>query len=101
MSLQKTSTQAMLNFKEYQILDEDMQTQLLSLDGVSLKLFCIESNSRRELYSLYNFYVEIIFDGKTDEPLYLNPFENTLHLEKYLEQIDVAELLGIGEKGSR
>ncbi|MES2881939.1 MAG: hypothetical protein V4676_07320 [Bacteroidota bacterium] len=91
----------MLNFKEYQILDEDMQTQLLSLNGVYLDLFCMELNCRRELYALYNFYVEIIFDEQTDEPLYLNPFDNTLQLEKYLDQIDVAESLVTGEKGSR
>ena len=91
----------MLNFREYQILHEDMQTQLLSLDGVYLELVCKEFNCKRELYALYNFYVEIIFDEITDEPLYLNPFENVVQLEKYLELIDVAEVLGIGEKGAR
>jgi hypothetical protein len=89
----------MLTFEEYVSLDNDLQTQVLSLDGVYLELIRSCRNLNVELYSLYNFYVEIFFDKITEEPLYLKAFKNSNNLEPYLALIDIADILGIREEG--
>ncbi|HEU4633455.1 MAG TPA: hypothetical protein VFS22_05695 [Flavisolibacter sp.] len=89
----------MLTFEEYISLDNDLQTQVLSLDGVYLELIRSCRNLNVELYSLYNFYVEVFFDRVTEEPLYLKAFKNTRHLNPYLELIDIADVFGIREEG--
>jgi hypothetical protein len=85
----------MLSFDEYSSLDEDLQTQILSLEGVRLELVRNCRHLSVELYALYNFYVEIFFDKKTEEPLYLKAFKKIKNLEPYLESIDIAEMLGM------
>ena len=84
----------MLSFEEYSSLDEDLQTQVLSLDGVYLELTRNARNMNVELYALYNFYVEIFFDRNTEEPLYLKPFKKMKYLDPYLEWVDIAEVQG-------
>ncbi|MGN6163246.1 MAG: hypothetical protein ACTHOF_01795 [Flavisolibacter sp.] len=82
----------MLTFEEYSSLDEDLQTQVLSLDGVYLELIRNARNLNVELYALYNFYVEIFFDKNTEEPLYLKPFKKMKYLDPYLVLVDIAEV---------
>jgi hypothetical protein len=89
----------MLAFEDYLNLEEDLQTQVLSLDGVYLELIRNARNLNVELYALYDFYVEIFFDRETEEPLYLKAFKNVEDLEPYLELVDIAEVLGIREEG--
>jgi hypothetical protein len=89
----------MLSFDEYLELDEDLQTQLLSWDGVYLELIRGSRNLNVELYALYGFYVEIFFDKETEEPLYLKPFRNLKYLEPYLEMVDISDVIGIREEG--
>lgn len=79
----------MLTFEEYMVLDEDLQTQVLSLDGVFLDLIRGTRNVNIELYALYSFYVEIFFDKTTEEPLYIKPFHNLDILEPYLEMVEI------------
>ncbi|MBA2744598.1 MAG: hypothetical protein H0U44_00090 [Flavisolibacter sp.] len=89
----------MLTYNEFIELNEDMQTQLLSLEGVCLE---VSRNSRKfhiELYSLYGFYCEIYFNKENEEPMYLRSFKNLKNLDPYLESIDVGELLRIMEEG--
>lgn len=89
----------MLSFEEYLALEEDLQTQILSWDGVYLDLIRSSRNLNVELYTLYGFYVEIFFDKETEEPLYLKPFNDMRSLEPYLEGIDIADVFGIREEG--
>jgi hypothetical protein len=89
----------MLTFEDYLDLEEDLQTQVLCLDGVYLELIRNARNLNVELYALYDFYVEIFFDKETEEPLYLKAFQETEGLEPYLELVDIAEVLGIKEDG--
>ena len=89
----------MLTFEEYVSLDEDLQTQILSFDGVYLELVRTCRNLNVELYSLYTFYDEIFFDKETEEPIYLKPFKSVKSLEPYLGLIDIAEIFGIREEG--
>jgi len=89
----------MIKYQEYLSLHEDLQTQLLSVDGVCLDLVRNCRNISVELYSLYQFYVEIFFDKATEEPLYLKAFNKLELLDPYLDQVDIAELKEIREGG--
>jgi hypothetical protein len=89
----------MLTFEEYLLLNEDLQSQVLSWDGVYLQIARNAASLSVELYSLYNFYVEIYFDKETEEPVFLKPFQDLRKLDPYLETIDLTEILGIREEG--
>jgi len=89
----------MLTYHGYRELSEDLQVQVLSLDGTYLELVRQGTRCHVELYSLYQFYVEIFFDGENGEPLYLQAFDDPQYLDPYLEQIDIAEILTIREDG--
>ena len=80
----------MLSFEEFMVLDEDLQTQVLSMDGVFLDLIRGTRNVNIELYALFSFYVEIFFDKITEEPLYLKPFRNIDLLDPYLEMVEIS-----------
>jgi hypothetical protein len=83
----------MYSYKAYQALDEDLKTQILSMKGVYLELISSDGKTNKELYALFGFYVEIYFDRETEEPLYLEAFENLAQLDEYLEMIDISELM--------
>ena len=85
----------MITFSVYLNLDEDIQTQVLSIDGVDLELKRNNGTLDVELYALYNFYVEIFFDKATEEPLYLKPFRSLKKLEPYLKLVEIAEMPGL------
>ena len=88
----------MLTYEEYVSLDEELQTQILSLDGVYLNLIRTSRNLNVELYALYRFYVEIFFDKTTEEPLYLKAFQNISFLEPYLKLIEIQRFWESGHK---
>jgi hypothetical protein len=85
----------MLCFEQYHSLDQDLQAHLLWKDGVFLELIRNTHKLNIELYTLYNFYVEVYFDAITEEPLFLKPFINSDLLEPYLQQINLEGLLAI------
>jgi hypothetical protein len=89
----------MLTFEEFQTLDEDLQTQVLAMDGVYLELIRKVRSLNVELYALFNFYVEVFFNRETEEPLYLKAFNRMQNLDPYLELIDIGGVLGIREEG--
>ena len=81
----------MLTREEYKFLDELLQTQLLWINGV----FLMSRKTERlnvELFSLYDFYVEIFFDLKFDDPLYIKTFDDSNCLDVYLEQINIDDV---------
>lgn len=80
----------MFNCESYKMLDENLQAQLLWIDGVFLMARKTEK-LKAELFSLYGFYVEIFFD-ESDEPLFIKPFEDVAGLQHYLKLINVNEL---------
>ena len=78
----------MIFCKEYLFLEELLQAQLLWLDGV----FLLSRKTDRlhvELFALYDFYVEVFFDLKNDDPLYIKAFEQYKNLDPYLDQINI------------
>jgi hypothetical protein len=89
----------MLTFEDYRLLEEDLQVQVLSMDGVYLGLIRPCRNRNVELYALYHFYVEIFFEAESGEPLYLRPFQKMSRLEPYLAMVDIDSLVNIKEEG--
>ncbi len=77
--------------EEYQSLDELLQAQLLWIDGVFLMMRKTE-RVNVELYSIYNFYTEVFFDKKNNEPLYIKAFELGKNMDAYLEMIDIDDI---------
>jgi hypothetical protein len=79
----------MITYKQYCLLDQASQAELLWLDGAYLDLIRETTGQNIELYALYDYYVEIFFDKASGEPLYLSAFENQKYLEPYLSLIDI------------
>jgi len=44
------------------------------------------------LFQLQGFFVEVYYNKKNDDILYIHPFEEEKHLDKYLDQIDIEDL---------
>lgn len=77
----------MFSCEEFRLLDEDLQAQILWFDGV----FLMKRQTERaniELFSLYNFYVEVFFEND-DEPLFLKIFTDVTFLDNYLKMINI------------
>jgi hypothetical protein len=81
----------MISCEEYQVLDELLQVKLLKLDGVYLMLRKT-SKLQVELFSLYDFYVEVFFNKAHKEPLYFKTFECGKNLDIYLEAIVIDDI---------
>lgn len=86
----------MISFEQYRLLHQSAQAELLWLEGVDLVLTRQTPSMNIELYALYDYYVEIIFDKPTGEPLCLNAFKNQKHLAPYLSLIDIDALFQPG-----
>ena len=79
---------SMIFCAEYKLLEELLQAQLLWLDGI----FLMSRKTDRlhvELFALYNFYVEVFFDLKSDDPLYIKAFDQNNNLDPYMELINI------------
>lgn len=85
----------MVAFETYKTLRQDLQAELLWEYGVYMELIREIPDSNIELYSLFNFYVEIYFDKETDDPLFLRAFAGTNGLEPYLPFIEIESLFEI------
>lgn len=83
----------MISFKKYRSLSQIEQADILLEQGVYLELIRQTSKLEVELYALEGFYVEVYFDRKSEEPLYLKAFRNLKYLEPYLTIIDIGHLV--------
>ena len=77
----------MFNCADYKLLDENLQAQLLWMHGTFLMARKTEKITA-ELFSLYDFYVEIFF-AEDEDPLFIKPFENICYLYVYLKSINI------------
>jgi hypothetical protein len=84
--------QRMIPYRQFQSLAQSLQAEVLMLDGVFLEMVRHTRKLNIELYGLYGFYVEIFFDKRTEEPLFLRSFQHTRGLDPYLESIDIEPL---------
>ena len=79
----------MLSCEEYCLLDESLQAQLAWMDGVLLMSRKTEKFIIN-LFSLYNFYVEVFFED--NDPFFLKAFNDVVFLDPYLKTIDIDSL---------
>ncbi|MDH7912089.1 hypothetical protein [Winogradskyella sp. SYSU M77433] len=49
----------------------------------------ITSDIRINLYSLYNFYVELVYDGDNNRIEEIRSFESSMYLDKYISNIKI------------
>jgi hypothetical protein len=77
----------MFSCEDFRLLDENLQAQILWLDGVFLMARKTEK-ANIELFSLYNFYVEVFFEND-EEPLFLKAFRDVSFLDSYLNTINI------------
>lgn len=56
------------------------------MDGIFL-MARQTAKAKIELFALYNFYVEVFFEG--DERLFIKPFSDVAHLNVYLGMINI------------
>ncbi|MFL5738738.1 MAG: hypothetical protein ACJ75B_00865 [Flavisolibacter sp.] len=83
----------MMSFQKYQTLESSLQAEILWLHGVYLDLIRHTPKLNIELYSLFDFYVEIYFDKVSEEPLFLKAFKDIRKLDPFLEHVDIESLL--------
>lgn len=76
----------MFSCEDFRFLDENLQAQILWFDGVFL-IARETPKVRIELFSLYNFYVEVFFES--DEPVFMKAFKDTSFLDTYLKLINI------------
>jgi hypothetical protein len=74
------------------MLSQDMQAEILLQFGVYTELIRYTSQLNIELYTLYDFYVEIYFDKVTEDPIFLRPFNLVSELEPYWQLIEIDSL---------
>ena len=77
----------MFSCEDFRLLDENLQAQVLWLDGIFLMARKTEK-AGVELFSLYNFYVEVFFEND-DDPLFLKAFKDVTFLDVYLKMINI------------
>lgn len=79
----------MISFESFKKFTPNLQAKVLWEYGIFLDLVRQTPESNVELYSLFDFYVEIYFDKNTGDPLFLRSFSNTNALEPYLPVVEI------------
>ncbi len=74
---------------EYKQLPDDEQYKLLWKDGVLIDS-CIEGKTKKLLYAIHNFYVELWYHTLTNKIEWKLSFKQGRLLEKYLEKYPIA-----------
>lgn len=90
----------MIQFEKYRLLPQEVQAEILWMEGTYLELIRKKSGLNIELYALDNFYVEIYFDRINGEPLLLRSFNEMKDLDAYLGQIHIEGLFEAGNKST-
>jgi hypothetical protein len=83
----------MQSIERYRRLDQSSQATILWKHGTCLELIRKEEGLVIELYALFNFYAEVVYDQNSGEPVFLRCFHDPAGLDPYLEVLDIEELL--------
>src|SRR4051812_25978961 len=82
---------SMLSFSLYQAMGQGRKAGVLFSRGVWLGLVRQTPRLKIELYALMDFYVEIFYDRFTEDPLFLQAFQNMDGLDPYLPQVNIKD----------
>ncbi|MGK7396233.1 MAG: hypothetical protein ACNS62_16770 [Candidatus Cyclobacteriaceae bacterium M3_2C_046] len=77
-----------MKLTQYKILPKEEQANYVFLNGVFLCHIDYQ-NTTRALYSIQNFYVEVIHDRSNNQWTEINPFTELDYLNPYLERIQL------------
>jgi len=88
-------TFGMLSFSLYQAMGQGRKAGILFSRGVSLGLARQTPRLKIELYALMDFYVEIFYDRFTEDPVFLQAFQNMDGLDPYLQQVNIEDSIGL------
>lgn len=80
-----------LSIHQYKRLSIHKKYSILNVEGIDLLALFTRKQSK-VLFSLYHFYVEVVFDRFTNEIRSLTCFTNAHKIEPYLEQINIDDL---------
>jgi hypothetical protein len=78
--------------RDFKRLTRSLQLNLLNSDGVML-VECRGMRVTMELYSFFDYYVEIFRGHDNNKIIMIHAFDDTECLEPYLEQIDISQLV--------
>ncbi len=83
--------ESQINIKHFRNLSFLEKFLVLWDEGVYLARFVGKSHLVN-LFRLGGFFVEVYYNKKNEDILYINTFEDTESLDKYLDQIDLEML---------
>ena len=82
----------MIGLYEYNLMSIDEKAQLL-WDSGEFIFSNKTTNAATNLYSLSDFFVEVIYSNELNEIVDIKTFKSHTRLEPYLDLIDVSKLL--------
>ena len=75
-------------------MDPEVQIDLVMMQGTMLSQ-AKKYNVNLHLFQLNNFYVELFSKDDSGEIITTRAFEDTAHLDIYLQEIDISSLLAV------
>ena len=81
-----------MDLKAFTILSEEDKKRYL-FDNGTLLFSRQEPKFNIYLYAVEGFYVEVFYHIKSNEINFMRSFTNSCHLDLYLKEIDITELL--------
>jgi hypothetical protein len=82
----------MVTFQQFAKMDLPHRSACLMNYGTWLSVMKAETGGR-SLYAIGDFYAEMYYDHENNQILTIVPFRRTIHLEDWLQRIDLEELL--------
>lgn len=83
-----------MTYDQFDTQTRDQQRKLLLHEGTYLSYRKCDQYSAF-LYQVNNFYVEVFFKVNNLEITYVHSFEDTDHLEPYLDKINLEDLMPV------
>lgn len=72
-----------------------LQIEQLQQEGIPLDLAFTSAGAEGVLFAYNDFYVELVVECSTDEILAIHCFKSLQKLERYLQQIDISEIVDL------
>jgi hypothetical protein len=82
----------MLSIHQFRRLSLNQKLITLDRKAIDLSVALVTGTESRMLFSLYGFYVEVIFIKASPQIKMVRSFSSTKYLNPYLEQINIDDL---------